>query len=805
MRSSAHAGLRSSLLILLVLALTAPVARAQDEAPIPAGHHSLVRFWLETPADQDYMSRNHLRFQIEGGSRGEYIDLAVRPEEVAELLAAGSRVEVLHQDVESFYASRLGGTRDWGVYHTYSQTLDWIDDLHALYPEVIGARWAIGQGHDGYQLWAFRVSDNPETDETDESEILFDGLHHANEIMGLEVTMMLAEYLAEQYAAGDSLIVHLLDTREIYMVPIVNPDGLIYNELTYPNGGATWRKNRLDNGDGSFGVDINRNYGFEWGCDYGSSGIPSNPTYRGPSAESEPEIQAMTAFINSRDFVIRQSYHSSGNITLYPWGYIADPTPDDDIFREMGIQMTLYNGYEFGQLGAPGVLYPVCGGSIDWDYGAQDEHTKIFGVSNELGTSQWPPQSQRQPIFEDNIWPAVYLIQMAGVLRGVSWDHLPLPYAAADSEPYPVAGTPLGFEGTAIDGSTVALHYRVDGSTFNDVPMLSTGQPGEFGAEIPAQAQGAVVEYYLSGNDIEGRPGTSPRDAPGSLHYFEIGTEFAHDMEAARGWTVGDSDDDATSGIWARIDPIATSAQPEDDHSDDGTLAWITGQHVEGGTDGANDVDGGKTTLFSPVYDLTGAESVTFGYWKWYSNDQGNDPNSDYWDVDASNDGGASWVSLEHTTVSTNAWAEMGFDLFDHFGTAGQVQLRFVARDESPGSLVEAGVDDFLIAGAFGTTAVEPLPFAVEVDLKQNYPNPFNPRTTISFHLPAADHVDLGIYDLKGRLVRSLHRGQMSAGEHGISWNGRDVLGRSVASGVYFCKLRTGSGEELTRRMVLMK
>jgi hypothetical protein len=769
-----------------------------------AEHHSLVRFWIDTPADQEFMDQNHLRFQIAYGRSGDFFDLVVRPEEVPELMRAGSRVEVLHHDMEGFYASRMRGRADWGDFHTYSEAIALMDSLHMLYPSVVSARWSIGQGHEGNDIWCFRVSDNPEVDEPDEPEVLFDGLHHANEIMGSEVTLMLAEYLAEQYTAGDPEISQLLNEREVYMVPILNPDGMLYNEAVYPNGGASWRKNRRDNGDGTWGVDLNRNYSYEWGCDEGSSGNPGDPTYRGPAPQSEPEVQAVVAFINAHEFITRQSYHSSGNVTLYPWGYTRDDTPDEDIFREMAAAMTLYNGYRAGQPGDPGILYIACGGAFDWDYGAQDEHEKIFGFSNELGTSQWPPESQRQPIFEDNIWPAIYLIQMAGSLRGVSWIHTPLPYTAKGAQPYPLVAVPMGYEGAPIDTSSVTLHFRVDGGAFSDVPMVPTGQPGEFGASIPGQFQGTVVEYYLSASDIEGRQGTSPRNAPSALHYFEVGREFVHPMEADRGWTVGDSDDDAGTGIWVRVDPIGTPAQPEDDHSPDGTHCWITGQHAEGGSIGHNDVDGGKTTLFSPIYDLEGALSVAFEYWRWYSNSEGTNPNEDWWDVLLSNDGGESWVSLEHTQESSNAWESLSFDLEDFYPVPGQVQLKFVASDEGGGSIVEAGVDDFSIAGVFEISGSPDLSTAFQLSLEQNYPNPFHPETTIRFRHPVAGPVRLGVYDASGRLLRVLLSASVGAGDYAVSWDGRDALGRPVASGIYFARLQTEGGE-LNCRMVLMK
>ncbi len=380
------------------------------------------------------------------------------------MLSRGGRVEVLQEDLEEFYATRLGNREGFGAYHTYSEAVAWMDDLHAQYPQVISARWSIGQGHLGNEIWCFRVSDNPETDEEGETEVLFDALHHAREVMSSEMVMMLAEHLGQQYAAGKPDIVTLLDANEIYMVPIVNPDGFLYNEQTNPNGGGMWRKNRRNNGDGTWGVDCNRNYSYEWGCSWGSSGDTDSDTYRGPAPASEPEVQAMIALVNSHDFVTRQSFHTSGELTLYPWGYTTDDTPDHTVFVEMASAMVQFNGYTAGQPGE--VLYDVCGGNFDWDYGQQDEHTKIFAFTNEIGNSSdgfWPSDARRQDLFDDNLWPSLYMIQISASLRGVTFLHDPVPFSTDEAQDYAVTTVPQGFEGTAIDQGSVALHYRLDG------------------------------------------------------------------------------------------------------------------------------------------------------------------------------------------------------------------------------------------------------------------------------------------------------------------------------------------------------
>jgi carboxypeptidase T len=788
-----------TLITVCALLLTGALAAGATEYE----HHAQVRIFIDSPADEAWVEARRAELDILHGRRGEFVDVLVPQSELSDLLAAAGHAELIQADVETYYAERNGNRGDFGAYHTFSEDVAWMDQLRAQYPDVISARWSIGQGHEGNDLWAFRVSDNPDIDESGEAEVLFDGMHHAREIMAAEMPMMLAEYLCQEYTAGNPDIVSLVDDNEIYFVPIVNPDGFLYNEQISPNGGGMWRKNRRNNG-GSYGVDPNRNYPYEWGCDWGSSGSPSDETYRGPSPASEPEVQAMIAFINDHDFVTRQSWHSYSELTLYPWGYTTNDTPDEDTFREMAAAMVQYNGYAPGQPGD--VLYDVCGGTFDWDYGAQGEHGKIFSFTNEIGSSSdgfWPTDGRRQQLFEDNLWPSLYMIGVSGSLRGVTWEHEALPFTAVPSAGYIVSGTPVGYEGAAIDPTSVKLVYRVDGAGFIEVEMSHDGE-GVFTAEMAGQADGAVVEYYLTAADVDGGEGTSPRSAPDALHYFEVGSDFSHDMESARGWISGAAGDDAGTGLWVRVDPVGTAAQPEDDHSTVGTLCWVTGQHEAGESIGFNDVDGGATSLLSPVYDLTGAQEVNFSYWRWYSNDQGSSPGEDYWDVMVSNDGGESWLSLEHTNVSSNAWEAQSFSLLDHFASAGQVQLKFVASDEGSGSIVEGAVDDFNIAGLFDVTGPggELPPF--RVNLERPFPNPFNPKTTIHFTLGEPGFVSLGVFDVAGRMVRSLLSSELSAGEHGLSWNGRDALGRPAASGTYFIRLRA-EGRELSRRVVLLK
>ena len=283
------------------------------------------------------------------------------------------------------------------------------------------------------------------------------------------------------------------------------------------------------------------------------------------------------------------------------------------------------------------------------------------------------------------------------------------------------------------------------------------------------------------------------------------------DLEVDRGWTAGADDDDASTGLWARLDPIGTTydsqvVQPEDDHTPaPGTMCWVTGNGSVGGSAGENDVDGGKTTLYSPVFDLSSATTATVSYWRWYTNDLGNSPGEDWWEVSVTDDG-ATWVQLEYTQASANTWQQFTFDLAQHVDLTDQVQLRFVASDEGSGSLVEAAVDDFLLDAFYGVTTPvadrDVVPAALE--LAGNHPNPFNPATTIGFAVPRTGEVELAVFDIAGRRVATLVDGVVEAGDHQVTWLGRDDRGGLVASGIYFCRLADGV-TVTTRKMMLVK
>ncbi len=298
---------------------------------------------------------------------------------------------------ENFNLGTMGG------YLTNSEMLAELDQMRTLYPNLITVKQSISSTfttHEGNTIYYVKISDNPETNE-EEPELLYTGMHHAREPMSMMHLIYYMWYLLENYET-DPMSQYIVDNFELYFVPIVNPDGYLYNQQTNPNGGGMFRKNRRNNGDGTYGVDINRNYPYMWGIDdYGSSGNPDDETYRGPSEGSEPEVQAMMEFISNNEFLILNNHHTYSNLMLYPYGYSEDAVnPELELFETYAQIMTQYNNFACGH--AWDLLsYTVNGEANDWAYKTHG----IYAFTAETGSYDdnfWPTQDRIIPLCEGN-------------------------------------------------------------------------------------------------------------------------------------------------------------------------------------------------------------------------------------------------------------------------------------------------------------------------------------------------------------------------------------------------------------------
>lgn len=294
------------------------------------------------------------------------------------------------------------------AFHTYDETITALRTLeqdHGALAQV----FSIGKSVENRDIWAIRISDDSESGQ-EKPAIVYMGTHHAREHVSTEIPVMFAEELLGR-AATDSDIQSLLKRIEIYIIPIVNPDGAIHDIVG--KNYKWWRKNRRQNQGGSYGVDLNRNYGFGWGTG-GSSSSPTSDIYMGRTPFSEPETQAIRDFFTAhRNVTIALSFHTFSELILYPWGGRDEGVGGDDeiLFRKMASDMAAMNHYTPMQSSG---LYIASGDTCDWLYGERSVYCFTFELSPSslFGGGFYPGASIIDRVFNDNLPPMLYLANL---------------------------------------------------------------------------------------------------------------------------------------------------------------------------------------------------------------------------------------------------------------------------------------------------------------------------------------------------------------------------------------------------------
>ncbi len=399
----------AGVLAVAIASCALPVANAAPAEPAETGAAQAYRIGnVVTREDRSAIARTGAAIEEIGP---DYVIVRATPEEIAPFAAEAIPVE-RRTRVRAFPGED-------SLYHDYAAMTAEIAAVAAAHPTIVSAPFSIGRSYEGRELWAVKITGNGAVD--GKPGVLFLGLHHAREHLTVEMTLDILHLLADNYGT-DARITSLVDTRDIYIIFNVNPDGGEYDVAT--GSYQSWRKNRQPNG-GSFyaGTDPNRNYGYKWGCCGGSSGDPASETYRGAAAFSAPEIAHVRDFIDSRVFNGRQqirtsiSFHTYGELILWPYGYTYDDVPDDmtaddsAVFRTMGQAMAATNGYTPQQASE---LYVTDGTYDDWAYGVHG----IFGYTFEMYPTGsrpgfYPPDERIATQAARNREAVLYLIEQA--------------------------------------------------------------------------------------------------------------------------------------------------------------------------------------------------------------------------------------------------------------------------------------------------------------------------------------------------------------------------------------------------------
>jgi len=310
----------------------------------------------------------------------------------------------------------------FGYYHTYGEVKALIDNAVATHPGI-AKRFNIGRSYEGRKIWGIKISDNVRTNE-DEPEVFINAQIHARERAPGELALATIGWLIDNYGEGDALgqrVTDIVNSREIFIVPVVNPDGAEFDI----SGGVwhQWRKNRQPiPGSNEIGVDLNRQFGYKWGNGGNASTNPASDVYQGPYAWFAPEVRRYRDFVNGRFFNGKQqikvilSLHSAGKLVLWPYSYTkADVPPempqnDHHAFVALGTKLASLNGYKPEQ-GSD--LYRVPGDQDDWAYHEWGIFTFTFEMKRGAARRYYPTQSELDADIGNNRGAVLYLLEQA--------------------------------------------------------------------------------------------------------------------------------------------------------------------------------------------------------------------------------------------------------------------------------------------------------------------------------------------------------------------------------------------------------
>lgn len=646
------------------------------------------------------------------------LDVQIRRDHLPTLTKMGVGYDILIPDLQAHHDARWNQMRAivlndpdaqrgawthndawFSNYKQFAEIITYFNDIAAARPDIASMA-DIGDSLLSNDIYALTITgpETPDNPRADRPVVLWHGAQHAREW----VSPMTVSYLASRFVAdygSDPRITDIVNNNRLVIVPVMNPDGYLYTWSTE----RFWRKNRRNNGGGTFGVDLNRNWGYEWGGQ-GASGNPSNDTYHGTGPFSEPETQVMRdlAISYGDHLVAHIDYHTYSQLILWPFGYAAGvqtPEPDrtfyDNLATAMSDEILAFSGVFYDPIQAVD-LYPAAGDSSDWFYGelgAKSLTIELRPSSNAAGGFD-PPPSTILPTAQENYEAAKLFVERTT---------LPFTFAF-DADEIVEADTPtqvtLGISDLVAthDPASVQLLTRIGTSgDFTSTPMTALGND-RYAADLPPAPCGSSIFYSFSVETTDSQTVSFPSTGDFSALAQQFFIAFEDDMESDTGWAAGEPGDTATTGIWERAIPEPTDAQPGEDRTPGGGVnCWITGAAAGTGL-GDNDVDSGFTTLTTPMFDLTQlGPDAELRYWRWYSNDRGASPNDDQMFISISNDAGFSWRDVEEVSENTNAWVERRFRIADLIEPTSTMLVRFIAADFGSGSIVEAGIDDLRI------------------------------------------------------------------------------------------------------------
>ena len=576
-----------------------------------------------------------------------------------------------------------------GGFYTYAEVLQQLDEMKTLYPNLITSRFSIGTSYEGRTIWAVKISDNPDSNESStEAPVYFDALHHSREPASMATVINFMFHLLENYAS-DPRIGYIVNNREIFIVPVVNPDGYEYNRQTNPNGGGMWRKNRrINSGSSCIGVDLNRNYNTDWGG-AGSSSNTCSDSYRGASVFSEPESKVIRDFTSSINAPIAYTTHTSGGYWLGP--DFSNGQTEFAIHAELNNDCMYENEYIYGD--AAILLGYASGTTQNWMY----EALGTLSWTPEIGTTGfWPTIPEIIPLVNQHIKPYEYACWVAGAL--------------ADYQGFEVLN-PLGLSTTQDLSLAVRIKNKGLRSTAQNVVVTITSDNPAVTAVAGSQNYGNIASRQYATNSVPFTFTVAPSVPTGTVVTFQV-------VVSQEGVV---SDQDQFRLIVGQPNVLFS------DNAENGNAAWGnggTGTNWQASTEdaytgnfcfsdsplGHSASNNNRTFTMANNISLVGASNPRLEFAaKW-----GLHTTTDYVRLQISTNGGSTWTNLSSSAMETisgapafvrnERWTHQVVDLSGYIGQ--NIRLRFLSVANS--SLRSDGFyfDDFRIVNyTNGSTA----------------------------------------------------------------------------------------------------
>lgn len=772
----------------------------------------------------------------------------VSDEEYNFLAQMGYRIEKI-PDQTKIYADSLWlatqfSANPLAAYHTFEELTTEMQRLVQQYPEICSLE-SIGKSLQGRDLWIMKITDKVTVEEY-EPEFKYISSMHGNEPVGMEMCIYLIRHLLENYRL-DPRITRIVDETEIWIMPLMNPDGYILRQRRNYNG-----------------VDLNRNF-------------PDRiiDPYNTPDGR-EPETQAVMNFSSDHSFVLSANFHTGTLVANYPYdgnssgSSVYTACPDDQLFIELSKTYSSHNIPMWNSSDFPNGItngadwYVIYGGMQDWNYvwmGCNE-------LTIELSDNYWPNASLLPSLWENN------RESMLSYLDAVHWGVRGIISDAFTGKPLAATVEVIGINHNAYSDPDMGDYYRMllpglydfcfsadgyfsqeldsvivlqDNITSLDVQLIPensyniTGTVKDRVTDLPL-----LVHLNFDGNlnfstDTDSLTGAFVITVPPDIYQVEIrndryvtlmdtivvSTDINLNYELQPYIFVLDLDFEINNGALVPSDTVwqwgRPAYGPEKPYS--GQKLWGTSLH-------GSYPNFADAKLVLPSLTLPDADNLIFSFWHWMEAETDTvfpDSAYDGGIIELSWDNGVNWIQIfpqqgyshqiskfaesspfsQATPVYSgkHEWQEEIFNLNDFRRMAVQIRFHFGSDRDN----------DFPYAGWYIDNVAIKYPYvqseAVNIDnrvpsnhfwLSQNYPNPFNSKTTFVYFLPRPNHVTIAIYNIKGQIIKMLSDMEQDKGYYQITWEGNDSNGQLIASGVYIIQMKYGH-QLFTRKALILR